>query len=305
MVIPVRRNKKNLFTIARIHYSLDPDKYTKEWLNEAKRGMPEMGFKREYEIDYSFYAGKQFFTEFREYNIAKESIDYRPREILYRGWDYGFHRPCCVITMLNGEDQWCILKVILGKDEYIYDFGRRVKDYCQSTYPSAKYIDVDDIAGIQVSDKTHQTSRQALNNLGIFPSGSKQEIEEGVTIIRKKLRIRVDGLPGLIIDPNQHDVIDGFKGGIHYPNVKEGQPQREEYEKDGYYEHIFDPTRYLAVQMFTLTGEKESQNEIARDPLQWAMRDGRPRRTLDANEIDMTSDDISDSLGGGLGEEII
>ena len=117
MIIPTIKNKKNYFTIARIHYSLDPEKNTSKWVEEAKRGMPETGFKREYEIDYTFFAGKPFYPEFQEYNI--NTVRYITGEVLYRGWDYGFHRPCCLITKLNEKDQWGLMKVILGKDEGI------------------------------------------------------------------------------------------------------------------------------------------------------------------------------------------
>ena len=62
MIVPIIRNQNNKFTVARVHYSLDKEKNTPEWITEAKRGMPEQGFKREYEIDYSYYAGKPFFS---------------------------------------------------------------------------------------------------------------------------------------------------------------------------------------------------------------------------------------------------
>jgi hypothetical protein len=123
MTIPIVRNKNNRFTVAKVHYSLDPDKNTPQWVADARRGMPENGWRREYEVDYSFFAGKPFFPEFKEYNIA--TVAFRERDILYRGWDYGFHRPCCLITKLNEFDQWCWIKLILGKDEGIMDFGKK------------------------------------------------------------------------------------------------------------------------------------------------------------------------------------
>lgn len=301
MIIPITRNPINKFTVARLHYSLDPEKNTREWLAEAKRGMPDNGFKREYEIDYSYFAGKPVF-DFNEFNI--HPVTYTERETLYRGWDYGFHRPCCVITKLNQQDQWGIIHVILGKDESIRAFGLRVRNYCLSTYPGAKYIDADDIAGIHKSDKSELSSRQMLNAIGIYPQGRKQEINEGLTIIRQKLNIRVDGKPGLIVDPSNTDVIDGFKGGIHYPEAKEGKTESEFYEKDGYYDHIFDALRYIGVEMFTLLGQKEQTNDIARSTLEWQWRDGRPRMSMDTNEI-QEEGGINELLGGSMSEEIV
>ncbi|HHT9145261.1 MAG TPA: hypothetical protein ACFYD4_06200 [Candidatus Wunengus sp. YC61] len=283
MIISVIRNPKNRFVVARCHYSLDPEKNTPAWIAEAKRGMPEAGWNREYEIDYSYFAGKPFFPEFKEWNIGE--ISYSSREVLYRGWDYGFHRPCCLVTSLNSFDQWKWIKVILGKDEGILDFGKRVREYCFSTYPGAKYVDADDIAGTQVSDKSQQTSRQLLNSLGIFPIGRKQEIAEGASIIRNKLAMRVDGKPGLIVNGQETDLIDLFRGGIHYPEAKEGREEREAYEKDGYFDHIVDCARYIGTQMFSVVGNKQSNNEIAYNPMEEMYRDGRPRNSLDENEV--------------------
>ena len=298
MIVPIIRNQNNKFTVARVHYSLDKEKNTPEWITEAKRGMPEQGFKREYEIDYSYYAGKPFFSEFSEYNIAKEPILYRERETIYRGWDFGFHRPCCIITKLNERDQWCWLKVILGQDEWIDVFAKRVKEFCLTEYPGARYIDAADIAGTQVSDKSKQSSVQILNAFGIYPQMRKQEIDLGVGIIRGKLRMRVDGVPGLLVNPNQQDIIDGFKGGLHYPEVREGQAQKEAYDKEGYYEHIFDGARYIATEMFTPLGGRQEQNQIAYNELEHQYRDGRPRATNDPNDIiDIPSDDGSSLLG--------
>lgn len=288
MILPVRRNKKNDFCVLRIHYSTDPDKDKDSWIKEAKRGMPERGWLREYEIDYTSFAGKPFFLEFGELNIAKKQIEYTTKETLYRSWDFGFHRPCCLITKLNQFEQWCWLKLIMGQDEGIMNFGKRVRKYCLTEYSGAKYIDACDIAGTQVSDKSEKTSVQILNALGIWPQSRKQPIEQGAQIIRQKLIMRADGKIGLLVNSDQTEIIDGFKGGLHYPEAKEGQAEKEFYEKDGYYDHIFDAGRYLATEMFTVIGQQQSGNEIARDPLKHKWRDGRPTDE-EQNEITSSS----------------
>lgn len=237
MILPVKKNK-NGFTVARVHYSLDPEKNMDAWILNARTSTTERGWMREYEIDYSTYEGKSFYPEFSEYNIAKQELHWE-KGIIYRGWDYGFHHPACHISCINEFDQWCWLKGILGQDEGIKDFGMRIKRYCDSEYPGAKYIDADDIAGTQVSDKSEHTSQQILNSIGIYPQSRKQEIREGAEIIRQKLKMRIDGKPGLLVNPTEEIFIDGFKGGLHYPENKEGRPQSEHYEKDGYYDHCF------------------------------------------------------------------
>lgn len=266
-MLPVRHNPKNGFTVVRCHYSIDPEKNTPEWIAIAKKGMTERGWSREYEIDYTFFAGKPFFPEFKEYNIAPKQIGYAPGETLYRGWDFGFHRPCVVITRINQYDQWCLVKVILGKDEGIRQFGNRVRTYCLANFPGATYIDAADVAGTQVTDKNEATSVQILNALGIYPQTRKQPKMQGAEIIRQKMLMRVDGKTGFIVSPTEQYAIDAFRGGLHYPTPREGtQEFKEEYEKDGYYDHFGDSLRYIATEVFSIIGETQMPNQLGAYP---------------------------------------
>jgi len=298
-ILPVVRNEQNRFTIVRLHYSADSEKATPEWIEEASRGMPKRGWMREYEIDYSVYEGKAFFPEFKDFNIKEET--YRNRETIYRGWDYGFHRPCVLITKLNQFDQWSWIDLILGKDEGIMEFGKRIRKYCITRFPGAYYVDVGDPAGEAISDKSEKTSVQILESLGIFVRSRKQPIKQGAEIIRQKLPMRVDGRPGIIVHPKLTYVVDGFKGGLHYPEPKEGQPQREFYAKDGFYDHIFDCGRYLATDMFTVIGEQQMPNKLNMDTEEDRYRMGRPVDESPGNDLnDLASELTSDStdLGG-------
>lgn len=291
-LLPVVKNSENNFTVVTLHYSADPDKNA-AWVAEAKKGMPPRGWEREYEISYEVFGGKTFFPEFQQHNIGKEN--YNPRETLYRGWDYGFHRPCCLITKLNQFDQWAWIDMILGQDEGIMKFGKRIREYCITRYPGAYYVDVGDPAGEQLSDKSEKTSVQILEGIGIYVRSRKQPRKQGAEIIRQKLPLRVDGKPGLIVHPKLTNVIDGFKGGLHYPEVKEGQPQKEFYEKDGFYDHIFDAARYLATDMFTVIGEQQMPNKITNDKNdpQWEYRMGRPVDESPGNDLEELANDLS------------
>jgi hypothetical protein len=298
MILPVVHNKSNNFTVVRVHYSSDPEKNTPEWVAMAKQGMPELGWNREYELDYTVFEGKPFFPEFKEYNIGQ--FEYYPRETLYRGWDYGFHRPCCLVTRINPFDQWCWLEAILGEDEGIMEFGKRVQRYCHATYPGAKYVDVGDPAGEQVSDKSEKTSVQILQALGIYVRSRRQPIKQGSEIIRQKLIMRADGKVGLLVHVSQSYVIDGFKGGLHYPETKEGLFKSEFYEKDGYYDHVFDAGRYLATDLFTVIGQQEMPNQLTSDPNRYDYRMGRPEEPQQI--VDLSTDLFNDTtdLGGGF-----
>ena len=260
MIIPIVRNPKNKFTVARLHYSLDPDKAKPEWKEMAKKGMPESGWQREYEIDYSVFEGKPVFPEFSELNI--KPIEVKEREILLVGWDFGYRRPAVVITKLNEIDQWCWLKGILGEDEGILRFGTRIRDFLNSTYPGCKFLHMCDPAGHQKTDKAEKTSVEVLNSLGIYPQSKPAPVNEGIEIIRQKLIMRDDGKVGLLVNPSEQDLIDGFRGGYSYGEIKEGETGKEEPIKDGYFIHLFDGARYIATNYFEVTGKKPEPNPI-------------------------------------------
>ena len=290
-VVPVRRNPKNKFTVATCHYSLDPEKNTPEWIALAKEGMTERGWNREYEIDYTSFAGKPVFDNFKQYNIFESK--YKPGEILYRGWDYGYHHPAVIITKLNEHDQWCWLRGILGSNEGIYDFGLRIKRFCESEYPGAKFIDAGDPAGEAMSDKSEKSSVEILRSMGIAVRSRKQPIKKGIEIIRQKLNMRADGKPGLLVNPDQTILIDGFKGGWHYPEIKEGVSEPEYYEKDGYFDHLGDAARYISVEMFDVIGNTQLSNEISRDENELMYQMG----SSNYGNNDILADGISDFFG--------
>ena len=261
-VIPVQKNPKNNFAVARLHYSADPVKADPRWAVETKKGMPEAGWQREYEIDYSLYAGKPVFQEFK-YELNVRPLIVPPRSILYVGYDFGYHRPAVGISRINEFDQWEWIKAIIGKDEGIEAFGTRVLRFMMAEYPGCKYIYASDPAGYQKTDKAEKTSIEVLESLGIYPVSRASPINEGIEIIRQKLLMRDDGKVGLLVNSTEEDLIDGFKGGYRYPEAREGAGEKEEPLKDGYFEHIFDSFRYIAINFFSLveTGKQQS-NEI-------------------------------------------
>jgi hypothetical protein len=237
MIIPIVRNPNNKFVVARLHYSLDPDKAKPEWVEEIKRGMPESGWRREYEIDYTVFEGKPVFPEFSEINI--KPLKAPEKAMMLVGWDFGYHRPAITVSFVNEIDQWCLLKSIIGEDEGILRFGTRIRDFLNSTYSSCKFLHYADPAGHQKNDKSEKTSIEVLNSLDIYPQSKPAPVNEGIEIIRQKIPMRDDGKVGLLVNVTETDLIDGFKGGYSYGEIKEGEVGKEEPVKDGYYIHCF------------------------------------------------------------------
>lgn len=253
MILKPRWNQKNKFCVLRLHYTADPEKNKPEWIENAKRGISERSWNREYEIDYDTFEGKPVFEGFKEdLHIGHFEYEPMPTKYVYRGWDFGYHRPAVAIGWINEEDQLLVKREILGEDEGIKDFGTRVLNISNSEFPNAKWLDACDPAGHQKTDKSEFTSVEVLNSIGIYPTSRPSNIQEKLEIVRQRLLRRNDGKVGMLVHPDCKRIINGFKGGYRYPEEKEGQPFKEEPLKDNYYDNIFDAMEYLMTNFLEL-----------------------------------------------------
>jgi hypothetical protein len=253
MILNPRWNPNNKFCVLRLHYSSDPEKNTPAWKEATKKGISDRSWNREYEIDYDTFEGKPVFPEFREdLHIGSFTFEPMPAKFVYRGWDFGYHRPAVTIGWINDFDQLIIKREILGHDEGIKDFGSRVVNISMSEFPNAKWLDSCDPAGHQKNDKSEFTSVEVLNSIGVFPTSKPSNIQEKLEIVRQRLRMRNDGKVGVIIDTSCTRIINGFKGGYRYEEIIDGKTQKEEPIKDNYYDNIFDSFEYLMTNFLEL-----------------------------------------------------
>jgi hypothetical protein len=248
MKITATYNTQNKFCVARVHYTADPDKATPEWMAKAKEGTAERDWLREYEINYDVFTGKPVYPDFKEVHVR--SMQYTPGGYMYGGWDFGYHHPAFVAAFVNQFDQLCIMGEQFGNDESIQSFGSRVLRWRQAMFPGAQWIEACDPAGHQKNDKSEATSIEVLGALGIFPTSKASSIREGIEIITQRLMMRNDGQYGLLINPSCKILLDAFKGGYRYPEERDGSPEDENPQKDGYYDHLMDALRYLCVNNF-------------------------------------------------------
>ena len=98
--LQVRKNKANGFCVIRLHYTADPAKRKPEWIKQAKAGMREADFRREYEIDYTSLFGEPVFPEMTEYEdkivVKAPYPDFGPNQVYWGGLDYGARNPSSV-----------------------------------------------------------------------------------------------------------------------------------------------------------------------------------------------------------------
>jgi PBSX family phage terminase large subunit len=174
---------------------------------------------------------------------------------LYRCWDFGWRRPACVIFQDDRDrGQLRVLYEALGNKTMLERFVEDQLDIQgqEDYFPGAKYIDICDIAGNQMSDKHELTSIQILQSYGLKPKYRRTTISYGLSIMSQQLRRsiphRLKPVPAVILDPRCVNLKDGFKMGYcadeGFALSGESNQQEIKVNKDGFYEHLMDALRY-------------------------------------------------------------
>jgi hypothetical protein len=182
-----------------------------------------------------------------------------------RGWDFGFHRPAVLFGYFNKFDQLCFRHEIMGHDEVIKEFAKRVIMFSRSEFPGAKFIDRGDPAGNQANSQTKESDVEVLRGLGIEFTSKASSINEGLEIMRQRMLRRNDGKLGMLVHPDCQIFIDGLKGGYRYPEIKRGKAEKEKPLKDGYYDHLQDCARMICVNNLEVANTTGSTRHTSRE----------------------------------------
>lgn len=233
----VEKQDKNYFLIKMSTY--DNSFLPADYVENLKRDYPESWVKRYLEGEFGFaQKGTPVFKGFSE-NMHVAELNYMPGKPVLRGWDFGFHRPACVFVQIDNDDRVCILREILGNNEYLMEFSEKVIKLSNYWFPNATFEDYCDPAGIQKTDKSAKTSIDILKDKGINPRFRKLPVNAGITLIQKKISSLIGDKPGLLVNKQCRILIEAFMGGYYYDNEK------DEPYKDGFYEHLVDALRYI------------------------------------------------------------
>ena len=261
--IEIIRNRKNKFTVLRLHYSADPARNEK-WMEAIRSNYSPEQWDQEYEIDWGVYTGKRFFQGFKHELHIKEV---RPIEgiPIIRGWDFGFHWPAVVfaqrVELPNEADRLVILDEYYVPDIELDDFAVEVINYSSKEYSGYIFSDFCDPAGKQVTDKGPRSSIDILNSRGIRPGFHYLRDESyGWGIIRQQLIQRRSTEVGLHIDPRCTLMVQGFGGELHFPAYREGQRTKDTPSEKHPYIDLFDALKYLCVGLFYIK-EQEAKGD--------------------------------------------
>ena len=254
------------FTAVRWHYSADPDKNpnhpdpekarkAQEWLDTMRQAYPDPNdFAREMEINWSAGYGARVFPQFTDtHHAVGQSL--RKHKVLYRGWDFGWHTPCCLVAQIDGQGRLCLLKEVVGAKQTTHDFASDVLRRCAEWYPNhaSGFEDYCDPAGQQIksmeSEKNERRDTEVLAGLGISAASEYGwSRKDARTLIHRLLALRTDGTPSLVVDPEGCPLTtQAFLGRYVYPVTKDGRQRDEPDDATHPWADVMAAVRYLVI----------------------------------------------------------
>jgi len=143
--IKIRRNDHNKFCVVELHYTADPHKRNDAWKAEAKAGMRQADWDREYEMSFTAVSGDLVFPEFVKIKhkivVPQPYPEFGEHLVYYGGLDYGSRNPSSVhfYTIFDGVI-YCVWELYEPCKD-IVEFVNKIKAF--PYYNRVKYIAAD------------------------------------------------------------------------------------------------------------------------------------------------------------------
>ena len=198
------------------------------------------------------------------YHVAKEDLDpvITTHSKIIIGMDFGLN-PSAVIGQMNGHGQVIITDELTSDGLGVLRFGETLlKPLLARKYPGAEILLIGDPSGVNRSQTDERTVYDVLRNLGFraIPA-STNRIGARVSSVDGLLMRQIDSKPALLISPNCHNLIMGFRGGYRYKKKKNGEFEDEGPEKNSY-SHIHDALQYFALYFNNPTKSIDNRRKI-------------------------------------------
>ena len=95
------------FVVCILDYEADPKKRSPEWEKQARKGLTDKQWRREYKHDWTTAAGDSFYPEWQD-NGEDDVYVANPGGLLslpiYRGWDFGRRTPACLWSQYDPKN---------------------------------------------------------------------------------------------------------------------------------------------------------------------------------------------------------
>jgi len=268
----VTEREHNGIRIVRIHYTADAKKRSDEWKEQAKLGLSQRDWNREYEIDWTSSYGLGVFSgdfSYEQHVIKASNIVIPSSAIIYRAWDFGL-TPACVWWFVTTDGRAIVIDELAtwdGKSEItttsIDKFAEDVIRISTTKYGKFTFADHADPAGWQRSQVDKRSCIDVLAGFGIYPAPGVVSFESRrVTVARLLTTIR-NGAPMLQFMPNCTMIIEGFNGAYQFAEIGRTGMFKNIPEKNAW-SHPVDALTYGLSGIFSMGTDKRrySHDEV-------------------------------------------
>lgn len=281
--------------VLEVDYWADPNR-DENWREREKQKYTSKDWRRENERDWTSAEGDTFYPEFAELGTPRFVLPLSQLAALpvVRSFDFGFRRPACTwIQYSPTQDRVWWIREFMPHDLGTHDFrdcvqflsGRlsyssltpRSKDWIDlyankegapkpPWFPST--IDFFDVSGPEsyrteasaIRATEEANAAQVFANGGIYLNMVDPPVKARVDVIRRLLKLRLDGWPGLIIDPQCEEGIQMFNGALSFERPTKDNPIPTKPRKDGHYENLHDALGYGIVAVVPLEDNRPGEN---------------------------------------------
>lgn len=225
-----------------------PGGYDDPEIQEIKANTSDIFFGQEIAAEFTAFEG-MIYPEFRD-NIHVRSFEYKPEWNNWLTLDFGYTDPFVALdVMIDASDRVWVWREYMQSYKSTHEHGLILKNR-----ENPEGYHVDGIAADPRGADEIATLTWVLGGILHNPVGW----ELGIEAIKRALKVREDGLPGLIIHPQCKTLIAQMKQ-LRSKGSKEGHNEKK--GQHDYFDHGPDALRYFFNEYFVL-GAQYSLRDI-------------------------------------------
>ena len=266
-------------SICEVHASSRENPYLSEsYLSFLEGSLDEEMRKQEVEGEWVIIPpGKAVYGSVFNHKIHLGAFGYDGGRPLIIGIDWGFHRPAAVFCQEDGEGRLLVLGELLEQDRETGEFCESLWAYIHHMFLKAgeresknvsrrHQVDMEvycDPAGHQRNSKSRRSDIEIAREYGFYPMSKASGISDGIQIVRRRLNTLTRGEPNLMFDgAHCQKLVEGLRGGYHYPDTSAQMAEKLAPYKDGIYDHLMDALRYVCVNRYWVRLPKPAQRPL-------------------------------------------
>ena len=258
------RNVGNGFKILDLEYIADPKKRDPNWITATKAGMPSAEWEREYGKTWIVYDGKPVYADFSDDHVALGSIIAPRRAKLVSGWDGGptdLNLAWALGLVLPDELAVTIIDEFMTDDGNTGDFVQIVGSRLQLEWAKLGgfSLHVADASVFTPGGNEKSSLADLMRRHGMPPMPGEVSFAKRRTAVEELIThtyttVGHQKLYRLRVHERCPMVIEGLKGGYHYPKANAGVGgEYKPLPLKNKFSHVLNCIEYIASRLYVAT----------------------------------------------------